>query len=188
MYPVLRAVASLHGLRAVCLAGMTLSGTATPLAAVLQGLTGVTALDLSNTSPSPEAWAALTAALPTLRQLESLDISNNRLWLLSLRGLVRGIAQCTTLRALRMLRTVSIDRPAFGGGAVLARCLPALPRLSELRFGSILGMESGMDAHDFSSGLLSMLHALHAARDLRNLALEYLNIQVRAMHAACDLQ
>lgn len=187
MLPVLRTAASLQSLRAVCLAGETVPRTATPLATLLHGLPNITALDLRDTGLSSAAVAALTAALPTLRHLEALDVSDNRVRLGPLRGLARGIARCAALRALRMLRTVSIDGPTFGGGAVLARCLPALPLLTELRFGTIGYMPSTMDAHGFSDGLLALLRAMHAARDLRCVELQHLDIQVRDAHVVSGL-
>lgn len=195
MLPTLHAVASLRGLRELCLAGETVPRIPRLVAAVLAGLPLMTALDLSSCGLSSPVVAALSAALPTLRLLESLDVSDNRLRLPTLRGLVRGVSRCPGLRVLRMLRTVNITPTVDGPPAVLARCLTALPRLTELRFGTADHLRRWTDMHGcFCDGVVSMLRTLQAAQDLRHLELGYSNVQVRAserslqsvrVHTAC---
>lgn len=81
---------------------------------------------------------------------------------------------------------MSFDQPMSGGGGVLAPCLPALPLLTELRFGTIGCMPSTMDAQDFSAGLLSLLRSMHGASELCCVQLEYLDVQVWSVHAVHD--
>lgn len=135
--PLLRTAATMLDLQDVCLEGETLPRDDLPLADFLQVLPGLTALNLRDTRLPSAALDSLSAALPTLRQLQSLDVSDNRMRLLPLRRFARALALCPTLRSLSMLRTTSYAGPTFGGGAVLARALPHLPRLSALRFGAI---------------------------------------------------
>ena len=183
MIPMLRVVASLRDLRSVCFAVVTLRRVY-PVAEGLRRLTGLTALDLCDTGISSHAVEELSSALTELRRLLMLDVSDNRLRLLRLRGLVRGIACCTTLQVLRMLRTVSDGRPAFGGAAVLARYIPSLLRLTELRIGNCNRVHSTADAQGFGNEYLCMLQAVKAAYGLRCFELRYPEVQVQANHSA----
>ena len=139
----LAATATLNRLEHLSLAATTLPHACDACMHPLALLPALTALDLSNTGFGSVAGAALAGVLPAMRQLESLDLSENRITAECVRALAHALSSCTLLRSLSIAR-ICVCRP--GNGPVLSTLVCAMAPLRLLT-----ALRVGINHHEAST-------------------------------------
>lgn len=158
MRSAVAAIATCTTLVSVSLAGQSPHTALSEFSAMLRALRALTALDLRDTGLSHTPTAStLAAALPSLKHLASLDLSDNLATVDTVSALAPGLRRCSALLKLRMLRAFSPYEPDSDAAACLAPPLQSLTNLTSLSLGGIGCMHQPEDRAAFAPALVSLL-------------------------------
>ena len=178
----LAATATLNRLEHLSLAATTLPPACDACMHPLALLPALTALDLPNTGFGSVAGAALAGVLPAMRQLESLDLSENRITATCMHALAHALSACTALRSLRISRICARRTGAGEVLVALGNAVMTLRLLTALRVGINHGDASTNTCHCSSAvateDVLVFWHHIRGLTHLEDLEVDIAGVRM----------